>query len=672
VAADEVDPARRRLALALAGTPWAGAVGAAASMASGTSAAAPVDARGAARRPGPGAERAPAAAPADLPENTGRWLHAFAAFGPPKYGPGFTHFEYVNPGAPRGGTLRLRNPDRRTSFDKLNPWTTRGNAPAGILVWMVEGLAHMSQDEPATMYALLAEAILVAPDFSSVSFRIRPTARFNNGDAVTPEDVVSSLARFKSKGASPAYQTAVAGIERAVLVDARTVRFDLAEKSREQVLVAGNMPVLSRKWGGGKPMDEIVTEHPITTGAYLIDKVDMPRRIEYRLDPDYWGKDHPARRGHFNWQRVVYRMYQEHAIAREAFKAGEFDIYKEYGARSWARLHSGPKWNDGRIVKMPLETAFGQGLQAVNLNLRRPIFQDIRVREALNWTYDFETLNKTGIFRRAYSVFSNSEFAAEGMPSAGEIKLLEPFRAELPPRVFGPAFRPPRTDGEPNGLRRNLLRARALLDEAGWKLDAAGDLRNAQGEKFEVEYLTPRESGIDDWQRNLRKLGITLKERVVDFALYRRRLEKYDYDMIVIVEGDFTLPSAGDLRSLYGSKSAAEEGNNNFRGVKSAAADALVEAIAQANTMQELRDAARAFDRVVMWNFWQVPELYLNVENISVWNRFGIPKVQARFFAADFIISGFQEHGPWPLWCWWDKALEGRPDGRPASKGSPA
>jgi peptide/nickel transport system substrate-binding protein/microcin C transport system substrate-binding protein len=648
----EPDQARRRLVAALVGSPLGAAQGVA---------------------PAAPAPAASAAAPAPVAndngaELTGRWAHAFAAYGPPKYGPDFRHFDYVNPEAPKGGTLRLRNPDRRTSFDKFNPWTTRGNAPAGILVWMVEGLAHMSQDEPAAMYALLAEAILVAPDFSSVSFRIRPAARFNDGGPVTPADVVHSFSMLASKGTSPAYQTAVAGIERVVAVDARTVRFDLKDKSREQVFVAGCMPVFSRKWGQGKTMDQIVTEVPITTGPYLIDRVEMPRRIAYRLNPDYWGKDHPARRGHFNFQRVVYRMYQDQPIAREAFKAGEFDIYKEYGARSWARLHQGPKWDDGRILKLALPTGFGQGLQAVNLNLRRPIFQDIRVREALNWTYDFESLNKTGIFKRSHSVFNNSEFAAEGLPSAGELRLLEPFRGELPARVFGPAFRAPSTAGDPNGLRRNLLRARTLLEEAGWKLDADGVLRNAKGEPFEVEYLTPRESGIEDWQRNLKKLGATLKERVVDFALYRRRLEKYDYDMIVIVEPDFTLPSAADLQAAYGSKSAGEEGNNNFRGVKSRAADALIEAIARAGTMEQLRDAARAFDRVAMWSFWQVPELYLNTENISVWNKFGMPKVQARYFAADFIISGFQEHGPWPLWCWWDKSLEGAA----AAPGTPA
>ena len=549
--------------------------------------------------------------------------------------------------------LRLRNPDRRTSFDKYNPWTVRGNAPAGVLIWMVEGLAHMSQDEPMTMYGLLAEALLVEPDFSAVSLRIRPEARFNDGSPVTPQDVIHSFRMLSGKGASPAVQTALSGIERVVASDARTVRFELREKSRDHVFAAATMPVFSRQWGAGKPFDQIVTEYPITTGPYLIDKVDMPRRIEFRLNPDYWGRKLPVRRGHFNFERVVYRNYQDNAVAREAFKAGEFDLFKEYGGRSWARLHKGVKWDDGRIVKKAFVTATGQGLQSYQINLRRPQFADIRVREALGLTYDFETLNRTGIFKRAYSVFNNSEFAAQGAPSAGEMRLLEPFRAELPPRVFGPAFVPPTTAGDPNGLRRNLLQARALFEQAGWKLGEGGRMRNARGEPYELQYLTPRDGGIDDWKRNLDKLGVKLEERVVDFALYRRRLENYDFDMVTIVEGDFTLPSASDMAALYGSKAADEKGNNNFRGVKSRAADALIEVMSRARTMQELTEASRAFDRVVMWSFWQVPDLYANTENVSYWNRFGIPRVQAKYFAADTLISGFTEFAPWPLWTWW-------------------
>ena len=335
-----VDQARRRLAAMLVGTPLAGALHAASS-------------------PSPSAP-----APTEGGGNfTGRWVHAFAIYGAPKYGPDFTHFEYVDPDAPRGGTLRLRNPDRRTSFDKYNPFTTRGNAPSGVLMWMFEGLAHLAADEPSTMYGLLAESMFIANDFSSVSFRIRPQARFSNGDPVTPADVVHSFKALSGKGASPTYQTVLSGIERAEVVDARTVRFDMREKTRDQVFNAGTIPVFSAKWGAGRTLDEIVTDYPIAAGPYLIAKVDMPRRIEFERNPNYWAAGLPVRKGHFNFDRVVYRNYTDQAVSREAFKAGEFDILKEYGARSWVRQHKGVKWDDGRIVKREFVTGYGQLMQ---------------------------------------------------------------------------------------------------------------------------------------------------------------------------------------------------------------------------------------------------------------------------------------------------------------------
>ena len=635
---DPIDAARRRLALLLLGTPMAGAVQAASIAA---------------------AAAQPASAPATAADGevfTGRWVHAFAAYGAPKYGPDFKHFEYVNPDAPKGGTIKLKNPDRRSSFDKYNPWTTRGNAPAGVLIWMVESLAHLGQDEPMAMYGLLAESLNVAPDLGAVSFRIRPEARFNNGDPVTAEDVRHSFALLSGKGASPSYQTLLAGIERVVVEDARTVRFEFRDKNREQVFVAGTMPVFSRKWGDGKTLDNIVTEYPIVSGPYLIDKVDMPRRIEFKLNPAYWGAKLAVRRGHFNFERVVYRNYGDDAVAREAFKAGEFDLMKEYRSRAWVRQHKGVKWDDGRIVKADMRTRNGYYLQSYNLNMRKPLFQDMRVREALGYTYDFETLNKTKVFTRASSAFNNSDFAAQGLPSAGELALLEPFRAELPPRVFGPPFVAPRTDSDPNALRRNLIKARELLEQAGWKLDPQGVLRNAKGEAFEFEYMQPLASSINDWQRNLEKLGITLKARLVDFALYRRRLQQYDFDMVAIVDGSFTLPQGSEMAALFGSKSADDPGNSNYRGVKSRAADALIEAMNRASTMQELRDAARALDRVVMWSFWQIPDLYSGVENVSHWDKFGKPETMAHYFRADTLINGYIEHGPWPLWTWWIKS----------------
>ncbi len=646
---DEVGRARRRLAALLLGTPWAGALPDFA-LAAGD-AAAPATPATAATPATPATPATLASAPSDG-SFTGRWVHAFASYGAPKYGADFTHFAYVNPDAPKTGTLKLKNPDRRSSFDKYNPWTTRGVAPAGVLIWMVEGLCHMGQDEPSTMYGLLAEAMLVAPDFASVSFRIHPKARFNNGDPVTAEDVVHSFKMLSGKQASPTYQTAVVGLERAVAVDAHTVRFDMREKTRGQVFIAGTMPVFSRKWGQGKPFDQVTAETPIVSGPYPIDKAEMPRRIEFKRNPDYWGRDLAVRRGHFNFERVVYNNYTDSLVALEAFKAGEFELIKEYRARTWVRQHSGVKWDDGRIVKAPMPTGFGYYMQSFQLNGRRAFLQDARVREALSYTYDFARVNRAKTFTRCNSMFNNSDFAAQGAPGAGELVLLEPFRAELPPRVFGTAYEAPQF-GTPELLRKNLLRGRDLLQEAGWTPDASGTLRNAKGDAFVLEYMEVQTSDRVDWVQNCKKLGIELKQRAVDYALFSRRLRQYDFDMVTIAEGAFTLPDAAELTASCGSKAADEEGNSNFRNIKSRAVDALLQVMANAATLEQLRDAARALDRVVTWNFWQIPDLYQSVEQVSHWNRFGKPAKAADYFRADTLISGFTEHGPWPLWTWW-------------------
>ncbi|MBC7735097.1 MAG: ABC transporter substrate-binding protein [Bacteriovorax sp.] len=597
------------------------------------------------------------AAPAASAAADAGWVHAYAAFGEPKYGPGFTHFEYADPAAPKGGTLYLKNPDRRTSFDKFNPFTVKGSSPGGLAIFMLESLTLVSGDEPQTMYGLLAEAMLVAPDKSAITFRLNPKARFYNGDPVTAADVKFSFETLRSKYVAPAYQTQYAGVSSAVVVDTRTIRFELQDKSADTLFSLGALPVFSPRWTtgpDGKPrrFDEVVTEYPVTSGPYTIGPVDSGRRIEFKRNPDYWARDLPVRRGFFNFDRVVYRYYKDDVVSTEAFKAGEFDIVRIYGARTWNRQIKGPKWDDGRIVKELFQTGFGQGLQAFDLNLRRPIFQDLRVRSAIGLTYDFDTANnRFKMFRRASSMFNNSDFAAEGLPSAAELKLLEPFRKELPAEVFGPAFVAPDTGGDALRLRANLLKARSLLEAAGWKLGADGLLRNAKGEPFEFEYMTPSErSGVEDWQRNLEKLGIKMKVRNVDFALYRRRLENYDFDMVAIVEDRFTLPSPKDYEQLYGSKSADEKGNSNYRGVKSAAVDHIVEAMNAAQTMDELRTAARALDRVVMWNHWQVPDLYFSQLPTSYWNKFGMPAVRPTYYSID---SPSDPQPAWPLITWW-------------------
>jgi peptide/nickel transport system substrate-binding protein/microcin C transport system substrate-binding protein len=578
------------------------------------------------------------------------WAHAWAGYGEPKYPRGFAHLDWVNPHAPKGGTLVLRNPDRRTSFDKFNPFTPRGAAPTGVMLFMFETLAVMSGDEPQTMYGLLAESIRVAPDKSSVSFRLNRQARFHDGSPVTAADVRHSFEMQAGPAAAPAMRMAWRGIERAVVEDEYTIRFDLRQRTTDTVLAAGGVRVFSRRWGAGKPFDEVVDDPPITSGPYVIGKVDMGRQLELQRNPDYWARDLGVRRGMFNFDRVVYRYYKDNAVAREAFKAGQVDLFLEGDPGAWTRLHTGRKWEDGRIRKETFSTEIGVHMVSFAFNMRRPIFQDRRVRQALDLSFDFDTHNRHRIFRRAESLFNNSEFAAQGLPSAGELALLEPYRSTLPDAVFGPPYTAPRTQGDPRQLRRNLLQARALLEQAGWTLDSDGVLRNTQGQPLVLEFLTTGSAGqLGPWQDSLQRLGIRLVERVVDSALMGRRMERLDFDLYLSTEGTFTLPLAPQLAGAYG-RSPDGKGGSRYRGIEHPAVDALLGAMARATTLEELRHATRALDRVVMWHHWGVPFRYSADSRVSYWNRFGLPERRPRFYTVESVSASLPA---WPLLAWW-------------------
>lgn len=591
---------------------------------------------------------------------TAPWVHAYSAYGTPKHPRGFEHFDYANPKAVKGGTLYLNQPDRRTSFDKYNPFTIRGQAPGGLFVFVFETLAIPSGDEPGTVYGLLAEEMQVAPDRSSVTFRLHPKARFSNGDSVLAADVKHSFDMLTSKYTSPQYRTPLSAVARAEILDARTIRFELKDRSVDAVMQVADLRVFSRKWGLGpdgqpKPFDQVVNDEPITSGPYRIALADSGRRLELERRKDYWAQDLGVRRGFFNFDRVVYRYYQDRAISMEAFKAGEFDLLLEYSASRWDRVHAGPKWRDGRIRKELLVHRKGEGQQAYLFNLRRPLFQDRRVREAIDLAYDFDWVNRRRQYKRNESVFPNSEFQATGLPSAGELKLLEPFRAELPPEVFGPPYQAPRTDTGPTALRKNLRRARDLLAAAGYKLGDDGVLVNDAGQRLEFEYLTSEDGAARTaavWIAHLEKLGIRMRVRRVDYALFNKRTEVFDYDLIAIVLPDFTLPSPLDYAEVFGSKSADEHDSANFRGVKSRAVDAVLEAMNRATTMPNLLDAAHALDRIVMHEYWQVPELYSNNYRISYWDRFERPKTVPKYFT---IESPNESLPQWPITTWWLK-----------------
>jgi microcin C transport system substrate-binding protein len=570
--------------------------------------------------------------------------HAFSLYDTPKYAAGFTHFDYVNPDAPRGGELYLANPDRRTSFDKFNPFSLKGVAAAGVSNLMFETLAVGSADEVATMYGLLAEDMELAPDRLAMTFRLNPKARFNNGDPVTAADVKYSYDTLLAKGA-PQFKILFADVKQCVVVDERTVRFDFKSLNRELPLIVGGVPVFSRKWGANTSFDKIQLEAPIASGPYLIDRYDVGRSISYKRDPNYWGDAVPARRGMYNFGRIVYRFYKDDVARLEAFKAGEFDVVVEYSAKNWARSYIGPKFSSGEIVKRELPHSNVAGMQGFVMNLRRPQFQDIRVRKALALALDYEWMNRQlfyNQYRRIYSFFNNSDLAATGLPSADELKLLEPLRDKLDPSVFGPAPVPPRTD-PPFSLRVNLLQARKLLRQAGWEY-RDGALRNSKGEPFAFEILDDQSAlsrVISVYVRNLEKLGIQVSQRTADYALVQKRMEEFDFDMTSTRFGDTNSPG-NEMFDMFGSKAADEKGSSNYWGLKDPAVDKLVEALVAADSRRQLEAAARALDRVLLHKAIVVTHWFSSTHRVAYRNRFGIPDKLPLYYAADpFVISSW-------------------------------
>ena len=579
--------------------------------------------------------------------------YAIAQYGEPKYPPGFKHFDYVNPDAPKGGTLVLANPSRLTSFDKFNPFTMRGNPAPGIDN-LFESLATGSSDEPASAYGLLADDIDIAPDRRSVTFHLNPRARFSNGDAVTADDVKFSFDTLKSKLAAPQFGAYFAEIAKAVVVDPATVRFEFRSANRELPLIAGGVPVFSRKWGlrenGSRiPFDQLAFEQPIGSGPYLIERYDNGRTITYRRNPAYWGADLPVRVGTHNFERIVYKLYGDGVARLEAFKAGEYDVLVEYIARNWARRDVGKRFDSGELVKREFRQHNGAGMQGFFMNLRRPLFRDVRVRQALDLAFDFEWLNRQ-LFYSAYtrldSYFADTDLQATGTPGAGELKLLEPLRAQLDPAVFGPMVTQPDTN-PPGSLRANLLKARALLAQAGWTY-RDGALRNANGEPFTFEILDDAggamEGVVTAYRRNLAKLGIDARFRTADYALLQKRLDAFDYDMTTVRLPGVQVPGAEQF-SRYGSKFADEPGSDNIIGLKSPAVDALLHALGTAQSRDELLDATHALDRVLMHGYHAVPQWYSTTHRIAYKRTLAYPQTLPLYYSAE----------GWVVSTWWAK-----------------
>lgn len=574
--------------------------------------------------------------------------HALALGYAPKYPANFTHFDYVNPAAPKGGAIVLPNPDRRTSFDSFNPFVLKGTPVAGLSPLVFEPLAVASLDEPATVYGLLADDMKVAGDGLSATFRLNPAARFNNGDPVLAVDVKHSVDMLNSKAAHPSYRSLLTDLAAVEVVDAQTVRYRFRRANPDLPLMVAGLPVFSRKWGGGKPLDKIVLEAPIASGPYAIARYDLGRNITYQRRVDYWAAKHPARRGMFNFDRVTYRFYKDDVAKLEAFKAGEFDFLVEYAARNWARQYQGPKFRSGDLLKKSFPHSNTAGMQGFVLNSRKPQFADKRVRQALGLALDFEWMNRQLFYdqyTRIDSFYSNGELAARGMPSEAERKLLEPLRSQLDPAVFGMAPTPS-TTLPPASLRDNLRRARDLLAQAGWTY-RDGALRNDKGEPFVFEWLDDGGSMsrvFAVFERNLNKLGITVKSRQVDYALYQRRLDEFDFDLISLRFGDTQSPGI-ELYDAYGSKAAQVKGSGNVIGVQSPAVDKLIDAVIKSRTRAERVTAVHALDRVLRHGYYIIPHWFSASHRMAWKSRLAYPQKLPLYYEA----------GNWMLETWWVK-----------------
>lgn len=566
----------------------------------------------------------------------------------PKYRSNFTHFDYVNPDAPKGGTLVLSG---FGNFDSLNPFILKGVSADGLTGLIFETLMVQTADEPYSLYAHLAEDIQLAKDKLSVTFRLNKKARFSDNSPVLAEDVKLSFDLLKSDKGHPRYRFYWTDIKQAVVIDAYTIRFDFVRINPELHLIAAQIPVFSRNWVGDADFSKLSRKLPIGSGPYIVGKYDLGKTMTYTRNPKYWARDRNTRRGMFNFDKVMYKYYKDSTIQLEALKAGEFDFILVNHSKQWARDYVGPQFDSGRIKKDELTHKNNAGMQGFVFNTRREIFKDKRVRRAFALAFDFAWSNKNLFYEqyvRCDSYFSNSEMASQGLPQGEELALLEKYRSQLPKEVFTTIWHPGNTD-TPGALRNNLLEAQALLNAAGWRVKD-GVLQNKQGVPLEISFMLAQkgfERILGSYEHNLKRLGIKMHYRTVDVALYISRLRTFDFDMVV---SSYSQPQSpgNELYNLWHSKAAVQEGSRNYMGVNDPVVDALIDEVVFAPNRKRVIIAARALDRVLLHGEYLVPNWYIGVHRIAYWDKFAYPKISPLYYEAE----------PLMMQTWWDKSLD--------------
>lgn len=560
--------------------------------------------------------------------------HGMSIFGDLKYRPDFKHFDYVNPAAPKGGEVRLRDIG---SFDNLNPFIIKGVKLRGMGA-VAQGLPYDSlmasaADEPDAMYGLVAETVDVGPDRQWVEFKIRASARFHDGSPITADDLIFSFETLKKQG-TPSFRINLADVIKVEAPAPDRVRYSFRDGAvtRDLPSIVAGLPILSQAYYAKVEFNKTTIVPPLSSGPYRIAKVDQGRTLTYERVADYWARDLPVNVGRYNFDRLTFVFFRDRTIALQAFKAGDYDFREEFTSKSWATGYDfpavGKKWV--RLESIPNLAPAPR--QYFVLNLRRDKFKDARVREAFGLAFDFTWTNKNlfyGLYDRTLSIFQNTGMAARALPDGAETKLLAPYKDKLPARLWTTVYRPP---GEGKPLRANLRRAKKLLAEAGWTV-RDGKLTDAGGNLFELEFLTFSpgwERILAPVVRNLKRLGIAAKIRITDTSQYTNRIQTFDFDVTTAAFGTSPTPGIGQ-RNFWGSKAATSPGSLNYSGISDPVVDALLEGIANAKSRAGLTLAARALDRVLLWNHYIIPQWYKAIHSVAYWDRFSRPRVKAKY-----------------------------------------
>lgn len=562
--------------------------------------------------------------------------HAIAMHGDAKYGKDFAHFDYVNPDAPKGGIMNLSGAE---TFDNFNGFITKGVSASGLGL-LYQSLMEKSQDEAFSQYGALAETITTPEDRSWVIFKIREDAIWHDGKPVTADDVVWTFNTLIEKGA-PFFRAYYAHVETVEAIDDKTVKFSFTEaNNRELPLIVGEMSVLPKHYWTAeeRKFENTTLEPPVGSGPYRISDFTAGRTVTFTRIKDWWAAGLPVYKGRYNFDTIRFDYYRDQNVSLEALFAGEYDFRQEYTAKLWATAYDAPPVENGDIIKDYIENSIPQGMQAFAMNLRRPIFQDIAVRKAMNYAFDFEWSNKQfayGAYTRTRSYFQNSDMEAKGLPSDAELALLAPYRDRLPEALFTTEFNPPETDGSGNN-RKNLRKAMTLLDDAGYKMGPNKiRLDPETGEELRFEFLVSNinaafERWYQPYKKNLERIGIASEIRIVDASQYMNRILNFDYDLIVASWGQSTSPG-NEQREYWGSDKADQPGSRNYLGIQSDIVDDLVGEIVTAQTRDELVTRTRALDRVLQFGWYVIPNWHIPAWRVAYWDKFDKPEKQAPY-----------------------------------------